>query len=147
MIRKTPFSLITIIFISSCSFEQDTRLICECSFEQRSYNSSQLDVDNSAKTECINEEKKSLIFNKSKKKFDFEGGYLGDPSYLMFTDDYVSISYNNKTILRDNKLNRITQILTLESGLIEPQSIDNSFGFKFEEYYRAVWQCEITQGI
>ena len=145
MIRKTLFSLITIIFISSCSFDQDTRLICECSFEERSYNSSQLDVDNSAKTECTNDEKKSLIFNKSKKKFDFEGGYLGDPSYLMFTDDYVSISYNNKTILRDNRLNRITQILTLESGLIEPQSIDNSFGF--EEYYRAVWQCEITQGI
>jgi len=147
VIRKTLFSLITIIFISSCSFEQDTRLICECSFEQRSYNSSKFDVDNSAKTECINEEKKSLIFNKSKKKFDFEGRYLGDPSYLMFTDDYVSISYNNKTILRDNKLNRITQILTLESGLIEPQSIDNSSGFKFEEYHRAVWQCEITQGI
>tara|TARA_B100000925_G_scaffold283512_1_gene257481 strand:- start:439 stop:588 length:150 start_codon:yes stop_codon:yes gene_type:complete len=40
-----------------------------------------------------------------------------------------------------------TPILTLESGLIEPQSIDNSFGFKFEEYGRAVWQCEITQGI
>ena len=147
MIRKTLFSSITIIFISSCSFEQDTRLICECSFEQRSYNSSQRDIDNSAKTECINEEKESLIFNKSKKKFDFGGGHLGDLSYLMFTDDYVSISYNNKTILRDNKLNRITQILTLEMGFIEPQSIDNSFGFKFEEYYRQVWQCEITQGI
>ena len=79
--KKIFLVLVITLFFSACSFEQDTRLVCDCYLSDDS-------------TDCEYKKNIPLVFNESQQKFTFDGFDLTTfprlKELLRFSENYIS---------------------------------------------------------
>ena len=122
------FVLITVsLLLSSCSFEQDTRLVCN--YEKGNaggvlYNA-------------------PLIFNESKKKFNWNGTELNIPDLrdrITYSDDYIILDFRSTMVLRNLsfELNRTN---------LEFRRFDYSDAVGVVNFKTTIYQCVKVEGV
>ena len=111
------------LFFSACSFEEDTRLVCDC---ERTDDG----------TNCDYKKNIPLVFNESQKKFSFDGldysKLEGTKEMIRFRENYITFDASEFSVVRYD-LHRITLVLEI---------IDYRL-FGRTSFY----QCRIVQGV
>tara|TARA_A100001015_G_C14823626_1_gene645775 strand:+ start:94 stop:507 length:414 start_codon:yes stop_codon:yes gene_type:complete len=132
--------IILALFLVSCSFEQDTRLICDCDYVQENYQKFQCyseayDVDNN-----------SLIFNESKKKFVWNGFELSiyPDQFMEFTKDSIAYRFETESEKTYNRLDR-TNLVYFESKVRLDKIVDDRPVWKPSK--NTYYQCRVVEGV
>ena len=127
MIKKTTTLIFILVLVVGCSKKEDTRLICECLYEQTTKDTVAINLlsKKPEKTSCREKEPKSLVFNESKRKFVFENTYLGERTKLVFYEDKITNNHSANEYLFKFSFNRINLKFKQEFGIMN--------NFKYEE--------------
>lgn len=131
---------IFIIVLSSCSYEEDTRLICDCLNMKRDYQ----------KTICYSDsynlDNNSLVFNESKKKFVWNSidVALYPDQFMEFNKDFISYTFNTEVQKTYKHLDRVNLIYT-ESYINFDKFIDGAPIWK--PLVGTVYKCRVVDGV
>lgn len=133
-------SVIFLIVLTSCSFEEDTRLICDCDYVQQDFQ----------KTMCYSDshnlDNNSLVFNESKKKFVWNSIdlTLSPDQFMEFDKDSISYSFNTEYQKTFKNLDRVN-LVYMESVQKFDKYIDKTPIWKPTE--STFYQCRVVEGV
>ena len=133
-------SAIFLIVLTSCSFEEDTRLICDCDYVQQDFQITMCYSDSH------NLDNNSLVFNESKKKFLWNSIdlTLSPDQFMEFDKDSISYSFNTEYQKTFKNLDRVNLVYT-ESVQNFDKYIDKTPIWKPIE--STFYQCRVVEGI
>ena len=143
---KTIWAIAVILFVTSCSFEEDTRLLCDCT---QKLVGERVDSDYEDKEQHCGDKDIPFVFNESKNKFDMGGTSPDDEMLkdnktdesLEFTDDEIIYKYVFKgEEEKSYNFNRIS----LKFWSYSNNLIPNSLPTKRTIYY---YSCSVVSGV
>lgn len=128
--------IITLIVFGlvSCAMEEDTRLICNCDFRFIA----------GGEFECkfgLDGKDNVLIFNESKKRFDWNGRAIKDKSpeaFVKFGKDVIDYSFDSENIAKKISFDRVS--LRFQEQIIDWSAI--SLDTSIHHY-----QCRVVEGV
>ena len=137
--------LILALFVVSCSFERDTRLVCDCDYV----------VKDLQKYVCYstshNLDNNSLVFNVSKKKFVWNSidiTFSAD-QFMEFNEDNISYMFNTETSKTYKNLDR-TNLVYSESKQMFDKFFNTDDGKKIPTWKpveTSFYQCRVVEGV
>ena len=144
---KKAITLILFIFVvTSCSLEDDTRLLCDCT---QKLVGELVDSNYEDKEQYCGDKDIPFVFNESKNKFDLGGTSPDDEilkgskteESLEFTDDEIIYKYNfrgeNETTYNFNRI-------SLKFYIYSRNLIPNSLSTERTIYY---YSCKVVSGV
>jgi len=143
---KSIWAIAVTLFVTSCSFEEDTRLLCDCT---KKFEGEIVDLYNEDKQQYCGDKDIPFVFNESKNKFDMDGTSPDDEIFkhlktdesLEFTDDEIIYEYvhGGETEVYQH-FNRIS----LKYYSRTRNLIPNSLSTKSTIYY---YSCKVVSGV
>lgn len=143
---KSIWAIAVTLFVISCSFEEDTRLLCDCT---QKLEGERVDSDWKDKEQYCGDKGTPFVFNESKNKFDMGGTSPDDEilkdqktdESLEFTDDEITYEYVYRG-KRENyyNFNRISLTFYIYSRDLIPNSLPTNRTI----YY---YSCKVVSGV